>query len=373
MSSPLNGYGSYLIRGSESNQGGYALSIRDKDQVKHYKINLSENGEFFVTARSTFKTARSSFKTLQDLVTHYQQQADGLCVNLKKPCVIAPTDVSGQVIDILGKSIDKWQTDRGSIIFVTKRMSDGLSEVWEGIWNDTTPVAVKINKSMTEEDFLQSANLLKKLQHPNLVQLYAICSMEEPVYIITELMKHGSLLNYLCGEEKSLKFHQLIHMASQVASGMAYLEEQNIIHRDLTARNVLVDEGVLCKVTNFELARVMDRDFYEGQEEEQIDIKWAAPEVLLHRRFSIKSDVWSFGIVLYEIITYGKSPYPGMNNDKVKHQVQKGYRIPQPVGCPDKLYYENMVKCWQMELINRPTFETLQQQLANFLIVTPSF
>ena len=346
---PCNSYGSYLIRISENTSSGYALSVRDRDYVNHYKINQLENGKYFITARSMFKT-------LQDLVTHYQQQADGLSVNLKKPCIF---------------STDDWQADRSGIRLVRKLMSGKFTEVWKGIWNNTTPVAVKTlkpNQNLTIDELLQSANLMKKLQHPNLVQLYALCSREESVYIITEFMEYGSLLDYLGDdmlEGKSLGIPQLIRMAVQVAAGMAYLEEQNVIHRDLAARNIQVGKDVLCKVANFELARVMDRDIYEGQEEEQIAIKWAAPEALLHNRFSIKSDVWSFGIVLYEIITCGKPPYPGMNDAEVEQQIRQGYPMPQSMaqGCPDKLYVI-MLNCWQVKPENRPTFDTLQQQLA---------
>ena len=168
---------------------------------------------------------------------------------------------------------------------------------------------------MTPMEFLQEAALMKRLDYPNVLQLYAVCTREEPIYIVTELMKHGSLLEYLRGEGRSLKLPQLVDMSAQVAAGMAYLEKQNYIHRNLTASKILVREHLICKVADFGLACVIDEDIYEAHTGAKLPIKWTAPEAAMYNRFTIKSDVWSFGIVLYEIITYGRFPYPGMTND----------------------------------------------------------
>ena len=205
---------------------------------------------------------------IRDLETHYQQDADGLCVNLRKPCVALKTD-------LLGQAFEEWQIPRSQIRLTGRLMSTEFSEVWEGIWNNNIPVAVKTLKpqqTITVDDFLQTANLMKNLRHPKIIQLYAICSREKPVYIITELMKHNSLLEYLHGEGRSTKLPQLIDMAAQVASGMAYLEVHNYIHRDLSARNILVGEHLMCKVANFEMARVIKEDtgIYEAPREEKL-------------------------------------------------------------------------------------------------------
>ena len=113
----------------------------------------------------------------------------------------------------------------------------------------------------------------------------------------------------------------------------------------------------------------MAQGIYVDPSGEKFAIEWAAPEVVLHRTFSIKSDVWSFGIVLYEIITYGRNPYPSMNNDDVKQQIQQGYCMPRPRGCPEKLY-DIMLDCWQMDATHRPTFERLWERLQIF---SPTF
>ena len=245
-----------------------------------------------------------------------------------------------------------------------------FGEVWSGFWNGNIPVAIKTLKpgTMKVEDFVAEAQVMKTIRHPNLLQLYAVCTLEEPIYIVTELMKHGALLDYLRkGEGKDLQFAQLIDIAAQVASGMAYLEEHSYVHRDLAARNILVGEGIICKVADFGLARVIKEDFYNPQDGTKFPIKWTSPEAAVHNKFSVKSDVWSFGIFVYELITYGAMPYPGMNNREVLQAVRQNYRMPPPKNCPDTLY-EIMLNCWKHEPDNRPTFEHLKYQLADYFV-----
>ena len=354
---PFNVFGSYLVRDSETTPGDFSLSIRDRERVRHYRIKRLENGTFFVTRRVTFET-------IQDLVAYYTNQSDGLCVHLVQPCLLSEKP---QTAGLSRQANEEWEIDRRQIRLVRRLGAGQFGEVWEGLWNNTTSVAVKTLKpgTMSAAEFLQEAALMKKLRHQKLIQLYAVCTSEEPIYIITELMKHGSLLEYLRGEGRALKLPQLIDMSAQVAAGMAYLEEQNYIHRDLAARNILVGDHMICKVADFGLARVIDEDVYEAHTGAKFPIKWTAPEAALYNRFTIKSDVWSFGIVIYEIITYGRFPYPRMTNAQVLEDLQEGYRMPRPMGCPDKLY-DVMLDCWKEEPASRPTFETLQWQLEEF-------
>ncbi|KFP29612.1 Tyrosine-protein kinase Blk, partial [Colius striatus] len=150
--------------------------------------------------------------------------------------------------------------------------------------------------------------------------------------------------------------------------GMAYIERMNSIHRDLRAANILVSETLCCKIADFGLARIIENE-YLAQEGAKFPIKWTAPEAINFGVFTIKSDVWSFGILLTEIITYGRIPYPGMTNPEVIRNLERGYRMPCPDLCPGELY-NIILKCWRNKPEERPTFEYLQSVLEDFYTAT---
>ena len=209
-----------------------------------------------------FITRRITFDTISKLVNYYKVQADGLCTTLQNPCLLAEKPLTRGLSRAVNKNSE---IDRHTLRLMKKLGAGRFGEVWMGEWNGKTPVAIKAFKEgiMPIEEFLKEVKLMISFRHPNLIQLYAVCTKEEPIYLVTELMKYGSLLDYLRGDGRSMKIPQLVDKSAEVALGMAYLEEQCYIHRDLAARNILVGENLICKVADYGLARVISEDAYE--------------------------------------------------------------------------------------------------------------
>ena len=354
---PENPNGAFLVRTSKKYENFLKLALRDTDTVRHYWIQQHEDSSYYIASWT-------KFCTIQELIDHHKESADGIVRQLSDPCVCIdqPCPVTASQ-----SYKDEWETDRNALKFDKELGKDSFTEVWSGMWKNRT-VSIKTLKPGTMEvtDFLAEAQIMKKLHHPNLLRLYAVCTLEEPMIVITELMNHGALSDYLQkGEGRNLKLGQLIDMAAQIAGGMAYLEEHSYTHRDLAARNILVGDGNLCKVAKFGSAGVVKGDIYNPREGTKFRIKWTAPEATLYNKFSIKSDIWSFGVVICEMLTEGAMPYPGMNNCQVLEAVERGYHMPPPDNCPDGLY-NIILSCWKHEADNRPTFEHLKCQLKDY-------
>ncbi|XP_026188787.1 protein-tyrosine kinase 6-like isoform X2 [Mastacembelus armatus] len=351
---PENKDGAFLLRQSEKDNVGYVLSVKSSSGVKHFKVLQSKESNFFVEHNH-------HFSSLIDLVEHYCTIDLNAVVRLGHPCKKKKPNIR----DLNHFTADEWELPKEEFTLDEELGSGYFSDVYRGRWKNQINVAIKVIKGdsvLNHYEFQREVQILKSLRHRHLISLFAVCTASAPYYIITELMEKGSLLSFLRGPEgQQQDTASLIDMGAQVADGMSYLEEQNSIHRDLAARNVLVDEHYICKVADFGLARVIKEPFYIT-EDKKIPYKWSAPEAISHGRFSSKSDVWSFGILLHEIITYGGIPYPAFSNQEVYQQVTQGYRMPAPAKCPEFLY-KIMLQCWSTEPTDRPDFKSLKVKL----------
>ncbi|KAL8596170.1 hypothetical protein ACOMHN_021210 [Nucella lapillus] len=365
---PGNTVGTFLVRESHD-KASYALSVRDTNpltgdpSVKHYRVRRTDDGGFYISPRRTFRTI---FK----IIHFYSKTSEGLCSRLTVACQRIRPVVQFRDLEV----------GRDALRLSTKLGAGCFGEVWKGKLRSVIDVAVKTLKpgTMSPEAFLEEARIMHRLRHPKLVQILAVCSVAEPIWIVTELMAQGALLDYLRNDAGQLvKFPVVVEMAAQIAEAMAYLETENFLHRDLRAANILVGEHHNVKVADFGLARILqEEDIYEASENTKFPIKWTAPEAALERKFSIKSDVWSFGILLYELVTFGRVPYPGMSGAEVLTKVEGGYRIPKPMagaGCSD-CFYDMMVKCWKKRAEERPTFAYLHSFFDDYFVnIEPNY
>ncbi|XP_003134614.1 ephrin type-A receptor 1 [Sus scrofa] len=232
---------------------------------------------------------------------------------------------------------------------------------------DAKTVAIKTLKDTSPDgqwwNFLREATIMGQFNHPHILHLEGVVTKRKPIMIITEFMENGALDAFLREREDQLVPGQLVAMLQGIASGMNYLSDHNYVHRDLAARNILVNQNLCCKVSDFGLTRLLDN--FDGTYETQggkIPIRWTAPEAIAHRIFTTASDVWSFGIVMWEVLSFGDKPYGEMSNQEVMKSIEDGYRLPPPVDCPAPLY-ELMKNCWAYERARRPPFHRLKAQL----------
>jgi serine/threonine protein kinase len=238
-------------------------------------------------------------------------------------------------------------------------------------------------------DFIAEARVMSMIPpHPNIVPFLGVCISKKTIFIVTQFLHGGSLQKYLYLYKDSLQMKQLVEIMAGIASGMSHLAAYDIVHNDLSARNVLVEETlirsissakgakdvlhtstlIMPKVSDFGLAAGKKKKIFKLQ---QVPVRWTAPEVFQDSgKFSIQSDVWSYGIVMYEVITYcANIPYKGMTNQEVADQVLGGYVLPAPKGCPEAIY-EIMKSCWKKEPSSRPAFRDLYTQLIEWIANT---
>ncbi|XP_036411675.1 epidermal growth factor receptor [Colossoma macropomum] len=245
--------------------------------------------------------------------------------------------------------------------------SGAFGTVYKGLWvpegeDVKIPVAIKVLREATSpkanKEILDEAYVMASVEHPHVCRLLGIC-LTSTVQLVTQLMPYGCLLDYVKENKDNIGSQHLLNWCVQIAKGMSYLEERHLVHRDLAARNVLVKTPQHVKITDFGLAKLLSADEKEYHADGgKVPIKWMALESILHRTYTHQSDVWSYGVTVWELMTFGTKPYDGIPASEIAGVLEKGERLPQPPICTIDVYMI-MVKCWMIDADSRPRFREL--------------
>uniref|UniRef100_A0A7N6ATY9 Tyrosine-protein kinase n=1 Tax=Anabas testudineus TaxID=64144 RepID=A0A7N6ATY9_ANATE len=345
--------GGFVVRES-SQKGVYIVSVYSKTlglggDIRHYQIKKTDTGQFFLAEKYTFSS-------IPDVIHYHEHNAAGLVTRLR----YAVGPMGRCVPATSGFSSEKWEINPCELTFMKELGSGQFGLVKLGKWRAQQKVAIKAIRegAMCEEDFIEEAKVMMRLCHPKLVQLYGVCLQQRPLLIVAEFMENGCLLNFLRQRGRSLRDAWLLSMCQDVCEGMEYLETHSFIHRDLAARNCLVSEHNVVKVSDFGMTRYVLDNQYTSSSGAKFPVKWSPPEVLHYSRYSSKSDVWSFGVVMWEIYSDGRTPFENRSNLEVVNDITRGIRLYRPYRASHSLY-SIMYSCWHEKPQGRPPFSEL--------------
>ncbi|XP_069505517.1 megakaryocyte-associated tyrosine-protein kinase [Ambystoma mexicanum] len=341
--------GLFLVRESIRYPGDYVLCVSFNQDVIHYRViykdrMLSIEDSFF-------------FHNLMDMIEHYTHQQGMICTKLVKAKKRHGAKSAELELAKAGWLLSMQQ------VTIEERIGEGeFGAVFRGEYMGQKVAVKNIKCDVTAQAFLAETAVMTTMQHKNLVRLLGVI-LQDGLYIVMEFMSKGDLVNFLRTRGRSvIETRQLLEFALNIAEGMDYLESKKLVHRDLAARNILISADNIAKVSDFGMAKVDPKQ----QDSAVLPIKWTAPEALKHNKFSTKSDVWSYGILLWEVFSYGRAPYPKMSLKEVSEGVEKGYRMAAPEECPPAVY-TLMGSCWDVDPGKRPSFKKLKEKLVKEL------
>ncbi|KAI0986061.1 hypothetical protein GJ496_001537 [Pomphorhynchus laevis] len=355
-------------RSSEHYPGSYTLSLKG-EKVEHYRIKYI-NGSYTID-EETF------FDDILKLIEHYQFNADGLCENLVMPitwALMCQADSNNcKQLAITQSTID-WKYFQDRNLHIDAENIQLINSIGEGehgrvfqasmhMDSDISrTVAVKTYlKANATSRFLQETKVMICLDCPHVIDFYGVALINDNLCIITEYMTNGNVLDYLITRGRNvISVEQLHSFAVDCCRALVYLESLNIVHRDVAASNVLLDSDLKAKLSDFGLA------FFDTEEKRavpgKIRVKWTALESLENKIYSSKSDVWSYGVFLWELFSFGRQPYPRLPNNSVHSFLKSGCRMSNPDNCPEYIC-KQMSNCWLKNPDDRPAFSDILSQL----------
>uniref|UniRef100_A0A8D0CUA8 Tyrosine-protein kinase n=1 Tax=Sander lucioperca TaxID=283035 RepID=A0A8D0CUA8_SANLU len=392
--------GKFLVRDREES-GTFALSMVYGKTVYHYQILQDKSGKYSMPEGT-------KFDTIWQLVEYLKMKADGLVTILGEVCVngktagsrstehliffsqscqhyVLPPDVptDREVLPMDSNVFNPYHNPNEVRKFNIQRTQLLIDEVELGSGNfgcvkkgslktdsGHVDVAIKVlksdNEKLVQEEMMREAEIMHQLSNPFIVRMLGLCKAEN-LMLVMEMASAGPLNKFLSTNKDTVTTENIVNLMHQVSMGMKYLEEKNFVHRDLAARNVLLVNQQFAKISDFGLSKALgaDDNYYKARTAGKWPLKWYAPECINFHKFSSKSDVWSFGITMWEAFSYGGKPYKKMKGPEVMRFIDSGNRMECPPACPERMYTV-MKECWTYKHEERPDFKKVAEYMKSY-------
>uniref|UniRef100_A0A8C4F4U2 Tyrosine-protein kinase n=1 Tax=Dicentrarchus labrax TaxID=13489 RepID=A0A8C4F4U2_DICLA len=401
--------GKFLVRDRDES-GTFALSMIYGKTVYHYQILQDKSGKFSMPEGT-------KFDTIWQLVEYLKMKPDGLVTVLGEACVNGKAAGSTEHPTSLSHSYQHYVTAANNVQFPVhvstavpedrdvlpmdckefnpyhnpnevrrfniKRTQLLIDEVELGSGNfgcvkkgvlksetGQKDVAIKVlkseNEKLVKEEMMREAEIMHQLDNPFIVRMLGLCNAEN-LMLVMEMASAGPLNKFLSSNKDTVTVENIVNLMHQVSMGMKYLEEKNFVHRDLAARNVLLVNQQFAKISDFGLSKALgaDDNYYKARTAGKWPLKWYAPECINFHKFSSKSDVWSFGITMWEAFSYGGKPYKKMKGPEVMRFIDAGNRMECPAVCPERMYAV-MKECWTYKHEDRPDFKKVEESMRSY-------
>ncbi|XP_039984730.1 tyrosine-protein kinase ZAP-70 isoform X2 [Xiphias gladius] len=399
--------GKFLVRDREES-GTFALSMMYGKTVYHYQILQDKSGKYSMPEGT-------KFDTIWQLVEYLKMKPDGLMTVLGEACLngravektpslpatrrtgangytpppravpaastpvaavpaereVLPMDCSGFNPYHNPNDVRRFNIQRSQLLMDEVELGSGnFGSVKKGVLKTDSgqiDVAIKVlkseNEKLVKEEMMREAEIMHQLSNPFIVRMLGLCNAEN-LMLVMEMASAGPLNKFLNSNKDTVTAENIVNLMHQVSMGMKYLEEKNFVHRDLAARNVLLVNQQFAKISDFGLSKALGEDdnYYKARTAGKWPLKWYAPECIIFHKFSSKSDVWSFGITMWEAFSYGGKPYKKMKGPEVIRFIESGSRMDCPAACPERMY-ELMKECWTYKHEERPDFKKVEESM----------